>query len=191
MSWLTRLKPAKVHLLGGVRAKPLSKPQTRVFWNNSPTFRIKQSATTFHEPPAIVVTREFTCLRVKFGSRVKCESRVKFQKFFFRVFFFSFFSFIFFSVFVLRVVTVISDFYIDVCSKYYKRGICFSCPMDAIARCPLLVAVFWTKFFQFLFHPMPSMGRSNRNFNTLPHPGQSPGIWTFEDWIVQIPAPQA
>lgn len=31
MSWLAGLKPAKVNLLGGVRAKPLSKPQTRVF----------------------------------------------------------------------------------------------------------------------------------------------------------------
>ena len=33
------------------------------------------------------------------------------------------------------------------------------------------------------------MRRSTRNFNTPPSPGQSPGIWTFEDWIVQIPAP--
>ena len=27
-----------------------------------------------------------------------------------------------------------------------------------------------------------------RNFN-IPRPGQTPGIWTFENWIVQIPAP--
>ena len=33
------------------------------------------------------------------------------------------------------------------------------------------------------------MRRPNRNFNIPPPPGESPGIWTFEDWIVQIPAP--
>ena len=33
------------------------------------------------------------------------------------------------------------------------------------------------------------MRRSTRNFNIPPPPGQTPGIWTFEDWIVQIPAP--
>ena len=33
------------------------------------------------------------------------------------------------------------------------------------------------------------MRRSTRNFNTLLPPGHSPGIWTLEDWIVQIPAP--
>ena len=32
------------------------------------------------------------------------------------------------------------------------------------------------------------MRRSTRNFN-IPFPGQSPGIWTFEDWIIQISAP--
>ena len=32
------------------------------------------------------------------------------------------------------------------------------------------------------------MRRSIRNVN-IPPPGQTPGIWTFEDWVVQIPAP--
>ena len=32
------------------------------------------------------------------------------------------------------------------------------------------------------------MHRSTRNFN-IPPPGQATGIWTFEDQIVQIPAP--
>ena len=32
------------------------------------------------------------------------------------------------------------------------------------------------------------MHKSTRNFN-IPPPGQTPGIWTFENWIVQIPAP--
>ena len=34
-----------------------------------------------------------------------------------------------------------------------------------------------------------AMRRSNRNFNIPPPPGQIPGIWTFENWIVQIHAP--
>ena len=39
------------------------------------------------------------------------------------------------------------------------------------------------------------MRLSTRNFKILPtpttraNPGQTPGIWTFEDWIIQIPAP--
>ena len=32
------------------------------------------------------------------------------------------------------------------------------------------------------------MRRSTQNFNIRP-PGQSPGIWTFEDWIIQILPP--
>ena len=36
------------------------------------------------------------------------------------------------------------------------------------------------------------MRRSIRNINIPPPPpGQTPGIWTFEDWVVQIPAPWA
>ena len=46
-------------------------------------------------------------------------------------------------------VTVISASILhDVCSKYYIHVIIlFPCPMDAIARCPLLVAVFLMKLF--------------------------------------------
>ena len=32
------------------------------------------------------------------------------------------------------------------------------------------------------------MRRSIRKFN-IPPPGNLPGIWTFEDWLVQIPSP--
>ena len=32
------------------------------------------------------------------------------------------------------------------------------------------------------------MRRSTRKFN-IPPPGNPPGIWTFEDWLVQIPPP--
>ena len=33
------------------------------------------------------------------------------------------------------------------------------------------------------------MYQSNRSFN-IPCPGSPPGIWTFEDWLVQIPSPR-
>jgi len=33
------------------------------------------------------------------------------------------------------------------------------------------------------------MRRSIRKFN-IPHPGNPPGIWTFEVWLVQIPSPR-
>ena len=33
------------------------------------------------------------------------------------------------------------------------------------------------------------MPRSIRKFN-IPPPGNPPGIWTFEDWLVQIPSPR-
>ena len=33
------------------------------------------------------------------------------------------------------------------------------------------------------------MYQSNRSFNIHP-PGNPPGIWTFEDWLVQIPSPR-
>ena len=33
------------------------------------------------------------------------------------------------------------------------------------------------------------MRRSIRKFN-IPPPGNPPGIWTFEDWLVQIPSPR-
>ena len=33
------------------------------------------------------------------------------------------------------------------------------------------------------------MRQSTWNFNIPPPPWQTPGIWTFEDWIVQIPTP--
>ena len=33
------------------------------------------------------------------------------------------------------------------------------------------------------------MYRSSRNFNIPTPSGQNPGIWTFENWIVQIPVP--
>lgn len=79
-----------------------------------------------------------------FAARVKFESWVRFEPSF--NFFFSF-SFSFFVHVLMAVPMISASTCNDVCSKIETFFL-----SDAIARWPLLVAVFWLKLFQFLFH---------------------------------------
>ena len=62
-------------------------------------------------------------------------------------------------------------------------------------RQTLMSCAFWRRLLSLPYHLSifedlePSLYAPIKSKLQHPPPGQSPGIWTFEEWIVQIPAP--